>query len=432
MSKGRYSATPIKKFSPEKLQLRPGARVVISIDVAKDKQFAAISNEAAGVVERLSWSHPAQTPAFFELIEGMRALGADLQAVLEPTGTYGDALVAGLRKRDIAVFQAKGKQVHDAREVFDRVPSLHDGKSTDLLLHLHRAGASTPWKERSEAERADRAAVNRLALHEERYRMLLNKLEAELARHWPELTEFLGLTKKTLRVLVSTYGGPAEVVADTEGARALMMRVGRSFLDAKKVEAVLESARTTVGVPMAAEERAYVQELATEAEEAHGRAERAYAELEKRSARAPAEMTRLTGTKLAVVLMATGLDPREYESPKAFEKGLGLNLREKSSGRVQGRGVHITKRGNGFARQLLYYAALRLLKDDAVVRAWYGKKVERDGGRAKTRAVVAVMRKMARALWHVARDKKFDASLLFDTARLGDRLVPANAQETAA
>ena len=35
------------------------------------------------------------------------------------------------------------------------------------------------------------------------------------------------------------------------------------------------------------------------------------------------------------------------------------------------------------------------------------------------KAVVAVMRKLARALWHVGQGKRFDAAKLFDVSRLG-------------
>ena len=59
-----------------------------------------------------------------------------------------------------------------------------------------------------------------------------------------------------------------------------------------------------------------------------------------------------------------------------------------------------------------------MLQSDPVVAAWYAKKVSRDGGKAKLKAVIAVMRKLALALWHVARGHRFDASLLFDTQRL--------------
>jgi hypothetical protein len=78
----------------------------------------------------------------------------------------------------------------------------------------------------------------------------------------------------------------------------------------------------------------------------------------------------------------------------------------------------ITKRGPGQVRQLLYLAALRLVKSDPTARAWYhARKAYRAGVRVK--ALVAVTRKLARALWHVARGAAFDVSKLFDKRRLG-------------
>ena len=81
-------------------------------------------------------------------------------------------------------------------------------------------------------------------------------------------------------------------------------------------------------------------------------------------------------------------------------------------------GDKITKRGPGVCRYYLYLAALRLIQDDPVVRAWYGKKVARDGGRMKNKAVIAVVRKLVKGLWHVARGEPFDSRLLFDTSKL--------------
>ncbi len=82
-------------------------------------------------------------------------------------------------------------------------------------------------------------------------------------------------------------------------------------------------------------------------------------------------------------------------------------------------GLHLSKRGPGIALLFLYMAALRFIQRDEVVKAWYAAKVQRLGGRAKTSAVVAVMRKLALALWHVGQGSRFDATRLFDAHRLG-------------
>jgi len=93
-----------------------------------------------------------------------------------------------------------------------------------------------------------------------------------------------------------------------------------------------------------------------------------------------------------------------------------LNLKEKSSGKYQGR-LRITKWGSGRARQYLWLAVSRWRKKDAIVQAWYAAKVKRDGG-SKARAVVALMRKLVRALFHVARGAPMNTDGLFDVSRL--------------
>lgn len=110
--------------------------------------------------------------------------------------------------------------------------------------------------------------------------------------------------------------------------------------------------------------------------------------------------------------------PADYENAGAFEKAMGLNLKEKSSGNVTGR-LSITKRGHGVVRHLLYLAALRMLKDvSRIPVAWYRAR-ESHAAKQSLKAVVALMRKLARALWHVGRGASFELRKLFDTRRLG-------------
>ena len=73
--------------------------------------------------------------------------------------------------------------------------------------------------------------------------------------------------------------------------------------------------------------------------------------------------------------------------------------------------------GSGRARQYLWLAVGRLLQKDRVVRAWYESKVKRDGGK-KRRAMVGLVRKLAKAVYWVARGEAFDSRKLFDVARL--------------
>ena len=137
-----------------------------------------------------------------------------------------------------------------------------------------------------------------------------------------------------------------------------------------------------------------------------------------------ATLVPVLGVKTAATIIAGAGDPRQYGSAKALVKAVGLNLRTYSSGKRKPGKLHITKRGSGMTRMMLFMAALRLIKSDRVVRAWYEAKVARSGGR-KMPAIVAIMRKLVSSLWYVARGHAFDTRKLFDAERLG--LAPVSA-----
>ncbi len=430
MKKRIYRSTPIRKFDVSQLDVTDDTvRVVVGLDVAKHSQVMALSVSREEEAPRLvSWRHPDDTSRFFGVLGELAGMGLEVEVVLEPSGTYGDPFVEGLQARKIGVYRVSGKVVHDAREVFDGVPSSHDPKAARVIAWLHWMGRSEVWRVATKEERVLRAGRDEVNLHAERRRQVLNMIEAQLARHWPELTAHLALTRVGLLHLLTTFGAPADVARDPDGARQLLRKVGHAYSDAT-VEAVVASAQTTCGVPMIDAERFYLMQLAEEALGARERgkkAERRLVEAGRQSV--PETMSKMLGMVTACVLIASNLDPRRYDSPQAYRKALGLNLRESSSGTKKGR-LHLTKRGNSVGRRWLYFAALRAVRLEPIARAWYRKKCARDGNTAKMRGVIAVQRKLAVALWHVARGAEFDASKLYDTRKLTDWLEPPTTED---
>jgi hypothetical protein len=240
----------------------------------------------------------------------------------------------------------------------------------------------------------------------------LGQLEALLGRHWPEATRALELSSGTLLRLLAQYGGPAALVAD-EQAGAHIQRWGGRFLTADKVNALLAGARRSVGVRLGDWERRRLQEVAQETYAARRQVARCKRRLELLSRGHPVleAQRRVIGAATACVLWVCVGDPRQYHCAEAYRKAMGLNLAERSSGIYQGK-LTISKRGHPRARQWLYLATLRLVQQ-AGVQAWYQAKKARDAAQAE-RALVAVMRKLALALYHVGiSGSEFRASRLF-------------------
>ncbi len=99
------------------------------------------------------------------------------------------------------------------------------------------------------------------------------------------------------------------------------------------------------------------------------------------------------GKTTAGVLVKEIGAPRRFHSLRPYLKAYGLNLKEKSSGKHQGR-LKMMKQGSGRARQYLWLAVYRWRQRDPIAQAWNESKVKRDGG-GKARAVVSLMRNMA-------------------------------------
>ena len=393
---------------------------IIALDVAKQRFVVALATVAGEVVKLFRFEHPTETRDFLDVVKQLRVgVGAEKTvAAMEPTGTYGDAMRLQLMRAGVRVHMVSPKRTHDSQEVFDGVPSLHDPKSAVLVAKLHSMGLSQPWPEPPMMRVRLRALVDARRYERAHEEVTFGRLEAALARHWPEHGQWMDVREQVSALrLLAEYPSPARVAKEPEKVRCLLRKASRGKLSVEAIEGVIAGARETLGVPMVPEEEQLVSRLATNLIEASQSAET----LEKQMrdvAKDDEAFQRLVdwmGPYTAAAIISY-VDPRQFTSARALEKACGMNLREKSSGEMVGR-LTITKRGPGVVRQVLYLFALRMIQKSPAVRAWY---MRRRGytEEAKKRAVVAVMRKLVRALFHIARGEEFDAGKLFDLRRL--------------
>jgi transposase len=418
--KHTYQAVPIQQVRVSELLGLVMAGCIVALDVAKTKWLVAVATAAGEVVKLFRFEHPVETTAFLKVVTELRGgvAGGKVDVVMEPTGTYGDAVRYQLVNAGARVFAVSPKRTHDSKEIFDGVPSLHDAKSAVLIAKLHAMGLSKEWLPPSEMRTRLRALVDLRQREERREEECHGWLEASLARHWPELLRSAKLREqKSALHLLAAYPNPRAVAAAPEEVRNLLRERSRGRLPDEIMEEIVAGARSTLGVPMVPEQERCVEVWASQALDACQRQEALEAEM-RAVGKADAIYERLRvwmGTVTAAVLM-TMCDPMQYASARQLEKAAGLNMREKSSGEHSGR-LSITKRGPGLVRQMLFLFALRMINADAIVRAWYERRRGYREG-SKTRAIVAVMRKLLRAAFHVARGSSFDANKLFDVRRL--------------
>ena len=418
MSQRRYHSIECKEMDWSRVcEQAGGERIVLAIDVAKHDFVAVVQVRAGEILARVKWQHPQETRLLLAGVTQLQA-GGPLEAVMESSGTYGDALRGQLQARGVVVYRVSAKRVHDAAEVLDGVPSLHDAKAAEIIGELHLHGRTQVWVEADARRRGLTAQLSQLRQCKARYQADLNRLEALLSRHWPESLVILDLGSVTLHHLLATYGGPARIQAHAAAARTLMERVGRIGLREERCSALLASTATTLGQPMVAEEEALLRWQAQGLIETHEELRAVERTIEQAVAAdaALAPMAAVVGRVTSAVLLASQGSPRDYPNARSYCKALGLNLKEHSSGTRRGR-LTITKRGPSVARFYLYFAALRLIAHDPLVQRWFQAKTARPGA-IKGKQVVELMRKLAKALWHQAQGHPFRAENLFDLSRV--------------
>ena len=419
MRKRTYRAVGVKQM--DMAQLRAGrGRLILGCDAAKEIWYGAWMNDHGEVLQTIRWDQVHETRELLTRLQTIRAAGVAIDVAVEPTGTYADALMLQILALGLAVYRVNTKHSHDYQEIYDGVPSGHDAKAAAIVakLHLDRGASSRPWPVPTVQRRELRMPVAALDWIKQDEQRALSRLESRLARHWPELLRLLPLTGVTAARLLAAYGGPAAVAADPDDACAALRHWSRGQLTADKRARVVASAATTLGIPMLDAERRQVQQLGTTLCDLRGQRHGAEQELTAQAETDPAlaPIATVVGKTTAAVLYATLGDLRAYTSVRALYRAPGLNLREHSSGKKKGR-LTISKRGSAVARRWLFLAALRWIKADPLARAWYHHKVARNG-HVKRKAIVALMRKLLAALYHVVRGETYDPQKLFDCRRL--------------
>jgi transposase len=392
-------------------------------DVKQVTRVFCVLRWRSGEFER-PWrvSNPTEVRLLAERLAWL-AQGRRLTVVMEPTGTYGDVFRQAFAQQGLTVHRVSTKMAADYAEIFDGVPSQHDGKDAAVVAELAAQGRSWawPWQTTSATEQEMEYLVDWLDAQRRQMVVWLGRVEGLVSRHWPEATRVLRLRSGTLLRVLAEYGGPETLLADPD-ALPRLLAWGRRFLSTARAEDLLASAADTVGVLQGPWDRQKMQRYAAQVLECRQQQRRAVARLQllAREKAVIAAQAEVVGTATACVLWVHLGNPANYHCGAAYRKAMGLNLAERSSGAYQGK-LKISKRGPGTVRRWLYLAALRQVQHEPA-RSWYarqkqtrkqGRRQQDQEGNAKP-ALVGIMRKLALALFQVgARGRKFVRDELF-------------------
>lgn len=210
MQKSRaYRVTDVKRVCFDGVVAgRDGVPAYVGLDVGKETILSSL-RWGQGDFER-PWrvNSPLEIGELVALLVRLNE-GRRLVVALEPTGTYGDPLRQALADAGLTAHRVSPKASHDYAEIFDGVPSQHDGKDAAIVAELAALGKSSEWEfSHSDWEQELAYWVDRRDAERRQSAVWFGRLEGLLARHWPEATRILPLSGGVLLRCLAEYVYP--------------------------------------------------------------------------------------------------------------------------------------------------------------------------------------------------------------------------------
>jgi transposase len=237
---------------------------------------------------------------------------------------------------------------------------------------------------------------------------LFNQLQSLLVISFPEFLQVMTDVKAaSAQYLLRHYPTAEEIVALGETSLATVLRkVSRGKLSGDRAKALFEAASESVGIrdgrnSMLLEIRLMLDTIASYDRFIEG----LEAEMVRHLEQIPYSRAILSlkgiGPVTAAGLIGEVGDFTKFNTISEIMKLAGLDLYEVSSGKHRGK-LRISKRGRPLIRKLLYLAALSTVRKGGVMHEWYQRALGR--GMMKTKALVAVSRKLMGLIFALVRD----------------------------
>lgn len=391
-----------------------GGVLVVGIDIGKGKHVAVgTSLEYSFTKPFYIRDHRKSFEIFEEKIEEWKKRLNCEEVVIgfESTGHYWKPLGYYLKEKKYYLVEVSTSHTKKAKELMDNSPLKCDAKDARVIGDLIRQGKIlTPIFPEGKILNLREIMHTRENLIKDRT-SILNRLHKIVDVTFPERRDIIKEIKgKTSIFLLKETPFPEDIVK--KGLKWLKERMwekSRGRYSHTIAELLYRSAKDTIGVREGRE--GFLWELKI----LLPRLERLNREIENIEFRVKEILRDIHGAKYlmtipgigeitaaAVIAESGGLG--RYEKAESVLKIAGLNLYEISSGKHEGE-KHITKRGRSLMRQKLYFAALQQAREGMPLYSFYRKLTE-DNGVKKTKALIAVARKLLKIMFALARDKR--------------------------
>jgi transposase len=402
----------VKKIKPKTTKAVNQKVLIATVDGGKDKHYGYYRCPDGTECKAFDfWNNGRGFQEFWERISSAaRTQGLEEIIVgFESTGPYMEPLVQFLRSsKSVTLVQVNPMHTKRLKELTGNSPLKTDRKDPKVIADIIELGhALTVVIPEGPAADLRRLTQGRERTIESRTR-LFNQLQSLLVISFPEFLQVMKDVKTaSAQHLLRHYPTPQDIVALGESSLAALLRkVSRGKLKPDRARALFEAAGETVGVRDGRNSMLLEIRLMLETTASYDRfIDGLEAEMVRHLEQIPYSRVILSlkgiGPVTAAGLIGEVGDFTKFNTISEVMKLAGLDLYEVSSGKHRGK-LRISKRGRPLIRKLLYFAALSAVRKGGTMREWYQRALGR--GMIKTKALVAVSRKLLGIIFALVRD----------------------------
>jgi transposase len=411
--------------------------LIVGADIAKHKHYArAVDFRGVELGKTIAFSQSQS--GFRQLLFWIKSLMKQhsKQQVLfgiEPTGQYWLSLAEFLKKHGIKLVIVNPMHVKRSKELDDNSPTKNDVKDARVIARLVQDGR---YSEPQVPEGIHAELRNGMNIRDRLMQDLASikgRIQNWLDRFFPEFLDvFRDWEGKAALFSLQHFPLPSDV--QTMNAEQIVLAWRQEIkrtVGIQKATRLLEAAKTsiglTTGLTMARKE---LQLLIQQYLLVLSQIDELMEQLEEFVGQIPgsAHMLTIPGvgfTTVAGFLSEVG-DLQRYDHPRQIQKLAGLNLKENSSGKRQGR-TRITKRGRPRLRALLYRSVMILVAKIPEFKALHAHFTKRSVNPLhKKQSLIALCCKLIRILFVLGRKQ-----IPYDPAKLQGALRQVQLQEVA-
>ena len=382
-------------------------RFFVGIDVAMRRHQVAIIDDT-GRVRLKSLSISNSTEGLAELTSRLSKLGPpeDIQIGMEATGTYGWALHYHLTSRGYRVIVLNPLQTGAFARVRIRRTKTDQIDAVEIaqLIRFGRVSPAIIPDERAlrlrELSRYRSAVIRLLG----RFTNLLN---SRIYRIFPEFADrFSHLWAPSALGILEKHPHPKDLLAAQDIEEDLRRLSRGRWGKAKSVE-LLEAARNTIGLPLAADVyRLEIRGVVEVIRILQRHRDLIEARIVEVLEEVPQHLTSIPGIGpiTAAAVLGEIVDIRLFSDPKKLVAFAGMDPSTFQTGEFLGSHSHVSKRGSTHLRHALWMAAFAATRFNPELRAFYQKK--RQAGKHHKVALGAVCRKLLHLVWRILTDNR--------------------------